>query len=144
MKIAVASDHAGFEYKEHSKRLLLDLGHTVEDVGTNSTAVVDYPDFGFKAACLVASSSCSRAILFCGSGIGMCIAANRLPAVRAVVGNDKHSVRLSRLHNDTNVLCIGARIVSKNKLKGLIKLWLDTPFEGGRHAKRVKKLARLK
>ncbi len=140
MKIALAADHAGFEYKEHGKRLLLDLGHAVEDVSTDSTVSVDYPDFGFKAARLVADSACDRAIMFCGSGIGMCIAANRLPAVRAAVGNDEYSVRMSRMHNDANVLCIGTRIVPKDKLEGLIKLWLDTPFEAGRHVKRVEKL----
>ncbi len=143
MKIALASDHAGFEYKEHCKRLLLDLGHAVEDVGTDSRVSVDYPDFAFKAAALVAGSACSRAILFCGSGIGMCMAANRVPAVRAAVGNDEYAVQVSRMHNDANILCVGARIVPKDKLEGLIKLWLDTPFEGGRHSKRVEKLSRV-
>lgn len=141
MKVAVAADHAGFEYKEKCKRLLAQLGHAVEDVGTHSTESVDYPDFAYKAAELVANGTCERAILVCGSGIGMCIAANKVRGIRAAVGNDDFSARMSRAHNDTNVLCLGSRIIPPEKMEPLVRLWLDTTFEGGRHEKRVTKLA---
>ncbi|MDQ7778474.1 MAG: ribose 5-phosphate isomerase B [Planctomycetota bacterium] len=140
MKIAVAADHAGFEYKERCKGLLARLGHSVEDVGTHSTESVDYPDFAYKAAGLVAGGACERAVLVCGSGIGMCIAANKVRGIRAAVGNDDFSARMSRAHNNTNVLCIGSRIIPPEKMETLVTIWLDTAFEGGRHERRVAKL----
>jgi ribose 5-phosphate isomerase B len=140
--IAVASDHAGFDLKEILKRDLQAAGHDVLDLGTNSTASVDYPDFGHAMADAIASGKVTRGVLVCGSGIGISIAANRHPEVRAALAHDVTSARLSREHNDANVVAFGQRSIDAETAREALKVFLATPFEGGRHAGRVAKLSK--
>ncbi|MDO8137519.1 MAG: ribose 5-phosphate isomerase B [Candidatus Brocadiales bacterium] len=145
MKIAIASDHRGFEFKQKISGILSQSGHTIVDFGTNnSNSSVDYPDYGSKAAKAVAQGQCDRAILICGTGIGMSMAANKIKGIRATVGNDLFSAEMSRRHNDSNVLCLGAELIPPGSLAlKIVQLWLNTPFEGERHAKRVAKIMEL-
>jgi ribose 5-phosphate isomerase B len=140
--IAVASDHAGFDLKEILKRDLQEAGLEVLDLGTNSTQSVDYPDFGSAMADAVASGKAERGVLVCGTGIGISIAANRNPSVRAAIVHDVTSARLSRLHNDANVVAFGQRLIGTETAREALKVFLDTKFEGGRHANRVAKLSK--
>ena len=142
--IAVASDHAGFDLKEILKRDLEDAGYAVLDLGTNSTASVDYPDFGHSLAEAVAAGRAEKGVVVCGTGIGISIAANRHPSVRAALAHDVTSARLSREHNDANVVAFGARLTGTEVAREALKVFLKTPFEGGRHAARVAKLSRVK
>ncbi|QQS12570.1 MAG: ribose 5-phosphate isomerase B [Rhodospirillales bacterium] len=139
--VAMASDHAGFDLKEVLKEDLRAAGHAVLDLGTHSTASVDYPDFGRALAAAIRDGQAGRGVLVCGTGIGVSIAANREPAVRAAVVHDVTTARLSRQHNDANVIALGARIVGTEVAKDCLRAFLETPFEGGRHAGRVAKLA---
>jgi ribose 5-phosphate isomerase B len=139
--IAVASDHAGFDLKEILKRDLQQAGHDVLDLGTHSTASVDYPDFGFAMAKTIASGQAERGVLVCGSGIGISIAANRNPKVRAALAHDVTSARLSREHNDANVIALGGRLIGSDMAKACVTEFLGTEFAGGRHAGRVAKLS---
>lgn len=138
--IAIASDHAGFEYKDALKRQLTEWGYEVLDLGTDSTASVDYPDFGRRLARAVAEGKVRRGVIICGTGIGISIAANREPKVRAALCHDATSARLARQHNDANVLALGARLVGVEVARDTLRAFLDTQFEGGRHAGRVAKL----
>ena len=140
--IAVASDHAGFDLKEILKRDLQEAGHEVLDLGTNSTASVDYPDFGAAMADAIASGRARRGVLVCGTGIGISIAANRNPKVRAALAHDVTSAKLSREHNDANVVAFGARLIGVETAREALKVFLDTPWAGGRHAGRVDKLSK--
>lgn len=140
--IAVASDHAGFDLKEILKRDLQEAGHDVLDLGTNSTASVDYPDFGKAMGEAIASGKAERGVIVCGSGIGISIAANRNPKVRAVLAHDVTSARLSREHNDANVIAFGQRLIGIEVAREAMKVFLSTKFEGGRHAGRVDKLSK--
>lgn len=140
--IAVASDHAGFDLKEILKRDLQEAGHDVLDLGTNSTASVDYPDFGKAMGEAIASGKAERGVIVCGSGIGISIAANRNPKVRAVLAYDVTSARLSREHNDANVIAFGQRLIGIEVAREAMKVFLSTKFEGGRHAGRVDKLSK--
>jgi ribose 5-phosphate isomerase B len=140
--IAVASDHAGFDLKEVLKRDLQAAGHDVLDLGTNSTDSVDYPDFGRAMGDAIASGKAARGVLVCGSGIGISIAANRNPKVRAALAHDVVSARLSREHNDANVVAFGQRLIDVEIAREALKVFLSTPFEGGRHAGRVAKLSK--
>lgn len=140
--IAVASDHAGFDLKEILKRDLQEAGHDVLDLGTNSTASVDYPDFGKAMGEAIASGKAERGVIVCGSGIGISIAANRNPKVRAVHAHDVTSARLSREHNDANVIAFGQRLIGVEVAREAMKVFLITKFEGGRHAGRVDKLSK--
>jgi ribose 5-phosphate isomerase B len=140
--IAVASDHAGFDLKEILKRDLQEAGLEVLDLGTNSTQSVDYPDFGMAMADAVASGKAERGVLVCGTGIGISIAANRNPRVRAAIVHDVTSARLSRLHNDANVVAFGQRLIGTETAREALKVFLNTKFEGGRHANRVAKLSK--
>jgi ribose 5-phosphate isomerase B len=140
--IAVASDHAGFDLKELLKRDLQQAGHDVLDLGTNSTDSVDYPDFGKAMAEAIGSGKVGRGVLVCGTGIGISIAANRHPKVRAALVHDVTSARLSREHNDANVVAFGARLIGIEAAREALKIFLATPFEGGRHAGRVAKLSK--
>jgi len=140
--IAVASDHAGFDLKEILKRDLQQAGHDVLDLGSNSTAPVDYPDYGAAMAEAIASGRAGRGVLVCGTGIGISIAANRNPKVRAAVAHDVTSARLSREHNDANVVAFGARLIGPETARESLKVFMATAFEGGRHARRVDKLSR--
>ena len=141
--IAVASDHAGFDLKEILKRDLQQAGHDVLDLGTNSAASVDYPDFAVGVGSAVTAGKADRGILVCGTGIGMAMAANKLPGVRAAACSDAFTARMSREHNDANVLALGARITSREAAIEILELWLDTDFAGGRHARRVDKIVAL-
>ena len=140
--IAVASDHAGFDLKELLKRDLLDAGHDVLDLGTNSTVSVDYPDFGRAMADAIVSGRAGRGVLVCGTGIGISIAANRNPRVRAALAHDVTSARLSLEHNDANVIAFGQRLIGTEVAREALKIFLATTFEGGRHAARVAKLSK--
>lgn len=138
MKIVLASDHAGFELKEQLKKTLAQ--HEILDVGTNSLDSVDYPDFGKAAADAIASGKAERGIIVCGSGIGISIAANRNPKVRAALCVTEEMAKLSRQHNDANVLALGARLSTPEQAISIVNTFLTTGFEGGRHAKRLEKL----
>lgn len=141
MNIALASDHRGYDFKKRVITMLAQMKHTVKDFGTStSTEPVDYPDYGLKAAKAVGSGECDRGILICGTGIGMSLIANKVKGVRAAVCHNLYTVEMSRRHNDSNVLCIGADVVNEELLEQKVNLWLETPFEGGRHARRVGKI----
>ena len=141
MKIALASDHRGFKFKNLISAFLSNMGHKIVDYGApNGTDSVDYPDYGLQAATAVGRGECERAILVCGTGLGMSLVANKVKGVRATVCHDLYTVEMSRKHNDSNALCLGADVVDEDLLEKKIKLWLETPFEGGRHARRVGKI----
>lgn len=144
MRIAIGSDHAGFVLKEVVKRHLTSLGHEVLDCGTNSDERCDYPDFAREVAKAVDAGTVERGVLVCGSGIGMAIAANRFPGVRAAVLGDEYDAMMGRGHNDVNIACLGARKTAPVMASRLIDLFLMTPFEGGRHQDRVVKLATVR
>ncbi|MDA0999578.1 MAG: ribose 5-phosphate isomerase B [bacterium] len=141
--IALASDHAGFQLKENIRAFLEAEGITVKDYGTGSEEPCDYPDFAAPAARAVSEGESDRAILCCGSAAGMVIVANKFPGVRAVACEDESAVKLCRQHNDANVLALGGGRVDHEEAKKLVRLWLDTEFEGGRHARRLAKIAAL-
>ncbi len=138
--VALASDHGGFELKEVLKKELAAQGYKLLDLGTNSAGSVDYPDFGRALADAVATGKATKGVGICGSGIGISIALNRRPGVRAALVHDGLSARLSRMHNDANVLCLGARTTGIDVAKDCLSAFLSTSFEGGRHARRVEKL----
>jgi RpiB/LacA/LacB family sugar-phosphate isomerase len=143
MKIALASDHAGYSEKERLKPLFRELGLEVEDLGTVSEDSVDYPDYARKVAERVASGEAEQGVLVCGSGTGMAIAANKVPGVRAAVAWNEESARLARQHNDANVLSIGARTTPVEQIPSIVRAWFETKFDGGRHAARVAKITEI-
>jgi ribose 5-phosphate isomerase B len=143
MKIAIASDHAGYAEKEKLKHLLNELGHEFEDHGTVSEESVDYPEFAARVGKEVARGEVDQGLLVCGSGTGMAIAANKIPGVRAAVAWNEESARLARRHNDANVLSVGARITPGAELSKIVRTFFSTEFDGGRHAKRVEKIKEL-
>lgn len=138
--IALASDHAGIALKTALSAELIRLGHQVLDLGTKSEASVDYPDFGYRMAAALADGRATRGVIMCGSGIGISIAANRYPWVRAALCHDATSARLSREHNDANVIAFGERLIGVEVAKEALRAFLDTPFAGDRHVARVHKL----
>jgi ribose 5-phosphate isomerase B len=135
--IIIGSDHAAFELKEKIKELLLSKGFTVEDAGPKSAESVSYVDYGKKVAGAVSAGQFSRGILLCGTGLGMSMVANRFPKVRAALCSDLFSARMSRVHNDANILVMGGRIIGDVLAFELVKTWLETKFEGGRHQDRI-------
>ncbi|HVF70679.1 MAG TPA: ribose 5-phosphate isomerase B [Chthoniobacterales bacterium] len=137
MKIALGTDHAGYHYKEKVKALLAELGHEVKDFGTFSTDAVDYPLFIRPAAGAVVNGDCERAIVFGGSGNGEAMAANKVPGVRCALCWNEETARLSRQHNDANVLSMGERVIPEETALAIVRVWLTTEFEGGRHAQRI-------
>ncbi|HWV98147.1 MAG TPA: ribose 5-phosphate isomerase B [Candidatus Acidoferrum sp.] len=137
MRIAIGSDHAGFDYKEKIRGLLGSLGHTVTDFGTNSNAPVDYPLFIRPVAEAVARGTCERGVVLGGSGNGEAIVANRVRGVRCALCWSAESARLARQHNDANVISLGQRMVPLETALDLVRIWLETPFEGGRHQRRI-------
>ena len=143
MKIAIGADHAGFELKNQLGDVLRQSGHEVCDFGTNSAESTDYPDYAVRVAKAVASGTVERGLLVCGSGVGMSIAANKVRGVRAAVGVTPEEVRLTRAHNNLNVLTLGARFTDPAKARELVRTFLETPFEGGRHERRVAKITRM-
>ncbi len=138
--IAVGADHAGVELKDALKAFLAERGHELLDLGTHTTESVDYPDFGHAVAAKVAGGEAALGVLVCGTGIGMSMSANRHAGVRAVVCSDTFSARMSRMHNDANVLCIGQRVVGAGLAQDIVEAFLDASFEGGRHERRVGKI----
>jgi ribose 5-phosphate isomerase B len=143
MRIALGADHAGVPLKADIKRLLLDRGVEIVDLGTDSTDPIDYPDIAERVGRQVGSGAVERGILLCGSGIGMAMAANKIPGVRAAPVTDEDSARLSREHNDANVLALGGRSTPLDLARRIVGLFLDTPFGGGRHRRRVDKINAL-
>ena len=141
MNIAVGNDHRGVATKQRVCDLLTDLGHQVTDLGANGAASSDYPDYAIPVAEAVAGGGAERGVLICATGHGMCIAANKVAGVRAVNCRDVVDAEMSRLHNDANVLCLSADLVGEDALSRMVKAWLDTKFEGGRHARRLEKIA---
>ena len=141
MKIAVASDHRGFVVKGKVLALLADLGHEGIDHGPDADESVDYPDFAAKVAGAASKGSVDRGILICGTGIGMCITANKFRGVRAAPCHDDLTAQMSRLHNDSNVLCLSADMLGDQLVNRMVEIWLKTEFEGGRHARRLEKVA---
>jgi ribose 5-phosphate isomerase B len=142
-KIIIGSDHPGFPKKETIKQYLADMGYTITDVGTDCTESVDYPDFGIRVASRVSAGEFDRGILVCGSGVGMDIVANKFPHIRAVIGLDEETVRLSRQHNNTNILVLAGRRTDQALAKSITRVWLNTEFEGGRHQRRLDKIGEL-
>lgn len=140
MKIALAADHAGYEEKENIKKVLDELGVAYTDMGTNSPDSVDYPDYARKVAEAVARGQFDEGVLVCGSGTGMAISANKVRGIRAAVAWNEETAQLARLHNDANVLAIGARTTPAGTIPDIVKAWFATDFEGGRHATRVDKI----
>ena len=140
MRIALASDHAGYTEKERLKALLADLGVEFDDLGTVSEESVNYPDYARKVAEEVAAGRVEQGLLVCGSGTGMAITANKVPGVRAAVAWSEETARLARQHNDANVLAIGARTTPPGDIPKIVRTWFATEFEGGRHAARVEKI----
>lgn len=143
MRIIIGSDHAGYSLKEAVKARLAAAGCEVYDAGTHRDESVDYPDYGVLAAEKVSSGSFDRGILVCGSGVGMAIVANKFPGVRAALCLDEETARLSRQHNDSNVLVLAGRKTDPETAGRIIRVWLETPFEGGRHQKRLDKIRAL-
>ncbi len=143
MKIAIGADHAGFVLKENLRRQLAAEGHEVEDFGTDSEQSCDYPDFAQAVAREVAQGRSDRGILVCGTGIGMAIAANKIAGVRAAPAESIEEVRLPREHNDANILTLGARFLDPAHAGEMVNVFLNTEFQGGRHARRLAKIARL-
>ncbi|MGE5588671.1 MAG: ribose 5-phosphate isomerase B [Clostridia bacterium] len=141
MRVAIGSDHAGFEMKENLKEYIESLGHEIADFGAPSADPVDYPDVGYRVARDVASGRFDRGVLICGTGIGMSIVANKVPGVRAALVGDAEIARLAREHNDANVLTLGARVTRLEVARDIVKVFLETSFAGGRHARRLEKVA---
>ena len=141
--IALGADHAGWTLKESLKAWLLDGGQEVIDFGTHSPDSVDYPDYAAQVAEAVAVGKVQRGLLVCGTGLGMAITANKVPGVRAAACGDLHTARMSREHNDANVLALGGRLLAHEAAAEILRAWLETPFGGGRHAQRVEKIAGL-
>ncbi len=143
MKIALASDHAGYREKERLKPLLLELGMEVEDLGAVSEESVDYPDYARRVAEMVARGEAEQGVLVCGSGTGMAISANKIAGVRAAVAWSEETARLARQHNDANVLALGARTTPEGEILKIIRAWFATRFDGGRHAARLQKIKQM-
>ena len=142
-KWAVGSDHAGRDLKRAVAEHLLQLGHQVQDVGSDTTDPVDYPDVAQRACQLLEAGTCQMAVLVCGTGLGVCMAASRFPCVRAALCTNEYMARMSRSHNDANVLCMGERVVGMGLAHGILEAFLHTTFSGGRHEGRLVKLAAL-
>ncbi len=143
MKIAIGADHAGFDLKEKIKHWLIEQGVSVEDEGTNSSESCDYPDFARKVGEQVASGRTALGIMVCGTGIGMAMAANKVPGIRAANVSHEFEAEMARSHNDANVLALGARVVSEDLALKLVDKFLHTTFAGGRHQRRVDKIERI-
>jgi len=143
LKIALAADHAGFPLKEYIKQYLIEKGVVHADFGTFNEDSVDYPDLAFKAASAVQQGDCARGILVCGTGIGVAIVANKLPGIRAALCNDLFSARYAREHNDAHILTLGSRIIQAELAREIVRVFLETPFVGGRHLQRIKKIEAL-
>jgi len=140
--IGIGSDHVGFALKQEITVYLREKGYSLQDYGAFGTERVDYCDFGFAVAEAVARGECQKGLLFCGTGVGMSISANKVQGIRAVVCSEPYSAKLSREHNDTNILALGGRVVGTELAKMIVDAWLNAEFEGGRHGERVDKISR--
>ena len=143
MKISIGSDHRGFETKRRLIASLQEKGHEVADLGTATGDSVDYTDYAYEVAKRVQAGEAERGILICGTSIGMCIAANKVRGVRAASCQDAITAEMSRRHNDANVICLSADLLGEELMDQMVRIWLETPFEGGRHARRVEKIAKI-
>ncbi|MBN2476611.1 MAG: ribose 5-phosphate isomerase B [Pirellulales bacterium] len=143
MRISIGTDHRGYEIRSKLIELVERLGHEVEDVGAFTDEASDYPDLAAEVAGKVSRGEVDRGILVCGTGLGMCIAANKFPGVRAAPCHDDLTAEMSRRHNDSNILCLSADLLGGRLIDRMVELWLATPFEGGRHARRVEKIRNL-
>lgn len=143
MKLAVASDHAGFDLKEKIKQLLESENHTVEDLGCYTTESCDYPDYARKLCRALTNGRIERGVLVCGTGLGMSYTANRYKGIRAALCTNTEMATMSRAHNDANVLVLGARVTEADLARDILKAWMDTPFDGGRHLRRINKIDEL-
>jgi ribose 5-phosphate isomerase B len=137
LKVAIGCDHGGLDLKNTVKAVLVELGHEINDQGCNSPESVDYPNFANAVSSLVKDGTCERGILICGTGIGMSMAANRIPGIRAALCHEMFSARMSREHNDANILCIGARVTGQGLAAEIVRTWMTTDFAGGRHQRRI-------
>ena len=140
MKIALGADHAGFEYKDHIARILRDAGHEILDFGTHSATPVDYPQYGYAVGEAVATGQAERGILVCGSSLGIAMAANKVPGIRCAPVTEPYSTELARRHNDANVIAFSERLTGWEMIERMLEIYLETPFDGGRHAFRVEQL----
>ncbi len=143
MRIVVASDHAALALKARVVEWLRARGHEAVDLGPDSPGSVDYPDYALRAAEEVAAGRAEAGVLICGTGIGMSLAANKVPGIRAAVATDTFMARMARAHNDANILCLGARVVGEGLAEDIVEAWLGASFEGGRHARRVEKISAI-
>jgi ribose 5-phosphate isomerase B len=143
MRFAIGSDHRGYHLKEQILQMLRTKGHEVDDEGASGSESVDYPDFAALVAKKVSAGAVERGILICGTGIGMAIAANKFPGVRAAPCSDEVTAEISRRHNNLNVLCLSADMLSPRTVERMVEVWINTPFEGGRHERRVEKIHEL-
>lgn len=143
MRIAIGSDHRGFEAKRRLVNVLTELGHAVADQGTLDADSVDYPDYAYAVGKLVSKGEADRGILVCGTSLGMCIAANKVRGIRAASCQDLITAEMSRRHNDANVICLSADLLGEELMAQMVRVWLETPFEAGRHARRVEKIAQI-
>ncbi|MCA8988300.1 MAG: ribose 5-phosphate isomerase B [Planctomycetaceae bacterium] len=141
MRVAVGSDHRGFDLKSRIIDRLHSLGHEATDLGPETNTSVDYPDFAVQVADAVASKKVDRGVLICGTGMGMCIAANKIRGIRATACHDEVTAEMSRRHNDANVLCLSAELLGEQLVDRMIEIWMGTEFEGGRHARRLEKIS---
>ena len=140
MKIALSNDHRGLKAVEQIKAIISQLGHEIVDFSAREDQPMDYPDGAYVAACAIANGQADRAILVCGTGIGMCIAANKVKGIRAALCYDELAAKVSRQHNDANVLCLSGDLLGASMLRKMVEVWLTTDFEGGRHQRRVNKI----
>lgn len=143
MKIAIGSDHAGYLAKMQVIPYLQELGHEVVDFGTYSTESCDYPEFGYKVAKAVQSGECEKGVVICSTGIGISISANKVKGIRCSLCTNEFTAEMTRRHNDSNVLAMGAKVVSIEEMKKIIKIYFSTPFDGGRHSTRVEKITKI-
>jgi len=142
-KISIASDHGGFNLKEDISLFLNQLGFEVNDLGPSNSNAVDYPDYGISIATYISDNVDTRGIVICGTGVGMSIVVNRFPGIRGALCSDIYTAKLSREHNDSNLLVMGGRVVGVGLAREIVQVWLNTPFEGGRHIKRIEKIPNL-
>ncbi len=142
-KLAIASDHAGFELKESIIAYLHDKGVELEDFGPENNDRVDYPDYGISIARAIQEKKVDRGIVICGTGVGMSIVVNRFPGIRGTLCSDLYTTKMCREHNDSNILIMGGRVIGKGLAEEIVTVWLDTPFEGGRHQKRLDKIEEI-
>jgi ribose 5-phosphate isomerase B len=143
MRVAIGSDHRGFEAKEHIKRVLMQMGHEVTDYGTNNDSSTDYPDYAIPVCQAIQAGKAERGLLLCGSGIGMSMVANKMKGIRAALCHDELTSEMSRRHNDANVLCLASDLLGDELMRRVVEIWMVTAFDAGRHERRVKKIMKV-